>query len=179
MQAVDRDELIQQVLLDIRALGTADDVMNQAAAAALGMPVTDMYAGEVLDREGPMTIGELARAVGLSAGAATALVDRLEASGLARRVPDPVNRRRILVQPTEDGTRRAYPVFAPLISRTADLLDRYRDQELLVIRDFLRGARAIITEHGEALRASRAAAKTGGGAESAELAPERGLTDPR
>jgi DNA-binding MarR family transcriptional regulator len=100
-----------------------------------------------------MTIGELARAVGLSPGAATALIDRLEAAGIASRVPDPANRRRVLVQPAAEGRRRAYAVFAPMIARTMAFLESYSDKELLLIRDFLESARAAVTEHAETLRA--------------------------
>jgi DNA-binding MarR family transcriptional regulator len=161
MQAVGRKKLRQEVIQELRALGTADDFMNEAAAAMLGIHTTDMHAGEVLDREGAMTIGELAQAVGLSPGAATALVDRLEDAGFATRVQDPANRRRVLVQPSKEAGGRAYAVFGPLIRNTASLLERYSEQELILIRDFLRGAQAVITEHTEALRDTRAETGTG------------------
>src|ERR1700738_1499558 len=97
MQAVGRKKLRQQVIEELRALGTADDFMNEAAAALLGIHTTDMHAGEVLDREGAMTVGELAGAVGLSPGAATALVARAESGGVpqpspGRRQPPPCAR---------------------------------------------------------------------------------------
>jgi DNA-binding MarR family transcriptional regulator len=158
MQAMDRDRLVGQVVAALRALGTADDFMNQAAAAALDMHTTDMHAGEVLEREGPMTVGELARAVGLSPGAATPLIDRLEAAGFATRVPDATSRRRVLVRPAEGAPARAYAVFGPLIDRIAAFLERYRDEELLLVRDFLQGMRAITTStRWRCERASRAA----------------------
>ena len=152
MQAVGRKKLRQQVIEELRALGTADDFMNEAAAALLGIHSTDMHAGEVLDSEGAMTVGELAGAVGLSPGAATALVDRLEDAGFATRVQDAANRRRVLVQPSKEAGGRAYAVFGPLIRNTATFLERYSEQELILIRDFLRGAQAVITEHTETVR---------------------------
>jgi DNA-binding MarR family transcriptional regulator len=161
MQAVGRKKLRQEVIQELRALGTADDFMNEAAAAVLGIHTTDMHAGEVLDREGAMTIGELAQAVGLSPGAATALVDRLEDAGFATRVQDTANRRRVLVQPSKEAGGRAYTVFGPLIRNTASFLERYSEQELILIRDFLRGAQAVITEHTEALRDAQPGANQG------------------
>jgi DNA-binding MarR family transcriptional regulator len=152
MQAVGRKKLRQEVMEELRALGTADDFMNEAAAALLGIHTTDMHAGEVLDREGAMTVGELAGAVGLSPGAATALVDRLEDAGFATRVQDAGNRRRVLVQPSKEAGGRAYAVFGPLIRNTATFLEQYSEQELILIRDFLRGAQAVITKHTERLR---------------------------
>lgn len=155
MQAMERDQLRREVLQDLRALSTADDFMDEAAAAVLGIHTTDMHAGEVLDRAGPMTVGELARAVGLSPGAATALVDRLERAGFATRVQDPSSRRRVMVQSSTEGAGRAYAVFGPLIESTTAFLDRYDDEELLLIRDFLRGARAVIAAYAELLRGGR------------------------
>ena len=152
MHAVGRKKLRQEVIEELRALGTADDFMNEAAAALLGIHTTDMHAGEVLDREGPMTIGELARKVGLSPGAATALVDRLEQAGFATREHDPSNRRRVLVKPSKEAGGRAYAVFGPLMRSTVAFLERYSDQELLLIRDFLRSAQTVIADHTETLR---------------------------
>jgi DNA-binding MarR family transcriptional regulator len=160
MQAMDREELRREVLQDLRALSTADDFMNEAAAVVLGIHTTDMHAGEILDRVGPMTVGELARAVGLSAGAATALVDRLEEAGFASRVQDPGNRRRVIVRPSAGAADRAHAVFGPLIRSTATFLDRYDDHELLLIRDFLRGVRGIIAEHAGLLRGGDAGANS-------------------
>jgi DNA-binding MarR family transcriptional regulator len=146
------DDLRLEVLQDMRMLSTADASMNEAAAAVLGVHTTDLHAGEALDRLGPMTIGELARTVGLSPGAATALVDRLEAAGLATRVPDPSNRRRILVKPSIQARRRADAAFGGLIQKGTTFLDRYSDDELLIVRDFLREAQSLIIEHADALR---------------------------
>ena len=147
-----RQELIAEVARELRAFGTDDHVMNQATAARLGLHPTDMHAGEVLDRLGPMTIGDLARAVGVSPGAATALIDRLEHAGMARRVPDVANRRRILVEPTPDGRRRSMAVFGGLIQSATQLLDRYQDEELELFVDLIRGLRQLLSDHTEAVR---------------------------
>ena len=147
-----RQELIAEVARQLRAFGTDDHVMNQATAARLGLHPTDMHAGEVLDRLGPMTIGDLARAVGVSPGAATALIDRLEHAGMARRVPDAANRRRILVEPTPDGRRRSMTVFGGLIQSATQLLDRYQDEELELFVDLIRGLRQLLSDHTEAVR---------------------------
>ena len=80
------------------------------------------------------------------------LVDRLEDAGFASRVQDAANRRRVLVQPSKEAGGRAFAVFGPLIRDTATFLERYSEQELILIRDFLRGAQAVITEHTETLR---------------------------
>ncbi|MGW5052288.1 MarR family winged helix-turn-helix transcriptional regulator [Actinokineospora sp. NPDC004072] len=71
----------------------------QAAAAAAGLPTTDWYALSVLDLAGGrLTAGELAERTGLTTGAATRMVDRLARGGHVRRVTDPEDRRRVVVE---------------------------------------------------------------------------------
>ncbi|WP_052847731.1 MarR family winged helix-turn-helix transcriptional regulator [Streptomyces avicenniae] len=75
-------------------------LFHLSAADAVGVGATDYQAWNVLALDGPLTSGELARRLGLTTGATTRLVDRLEATGAARRVPDPADRRRVLVEST-------------------------------------------------------------------------------
>ena len=125
MQPMAKDELRREVLQAMRELSTADHLMDEVAARVLGIHTTDLHAGEELQRSGAMTISELARSVRLSPGAATALVDRLEAAGLAARVPDSTSRRQILVKPSRQASRRVYSVFGGLIEKGDRFLDRY------------------------------------------------------
>ncbi|ONM46255.1 MarR family winged helix-turn-helix transcriptional regulator [Nocardia donostiensis] len=71
-----------------------------AAAEACGLGATDYQAVSLLDVDGPMTTGRLADRLGLSASATTRAVDRLIAAGLAERVADESDRRRVLVRHT-------------------------------------------------------------------------------
>jgi DNA-binding MarR family transcriptional regulator len=70
------------------------------AAAEIGLTGTDFQASNLLDVDGAMTSGELAHRLALSTSAATRVIDRLVAAGWARRVADPGDRRRVLVEPT-------------------------------------------------------------------------------
>ncbi|RBO87463.1 MarR family winged helix-turn-helix transcriptional regulator [Nocardia puris] len=71
-----------------------------AAAESCGLGPTDYQASSLLDIEGPMTTGQLAERLGLSPSATTRAVDRLVTLGLAERVPDAADRRRVLVHHT-------------------------------------------------------------------------------
>jgi len=75
-------------------------MFHLAAADEVGIGATDYQALNVLDVDGPMTSGELAQRLALSTGATTRLIDRLEASDVARRVPHPADRRRVMVEAT-------------------------------------------------------------------------------
>lgn len=152
MQPMDRRTLELEVLSELRALGMADGLLDAAVAEAMGIHPTDLLAADVLDREGPMTVGELARAIHLSPGAATALVDRLERAGLAGRQPDPASRRRVLVTPTRQGEVRSEALFEPLVREASTLLGAYSDESLTSIRKFLRDAARLLTTHAAIVR---------------------------
>ncbi|MEJ6550128.1 MarR family transcriptional regulator [Corynebacterium sp. USCH3] len=80
---------------------------------------------------------ELGNLVGLSSGAATGLVDRLENAGHLQRVKDPRDRRRLILEPTDDAVRRTAEQLRPLEQRLNDILADYRADERDVIARFL------------------------------------------
>src|SRR5688500_13571789 len=82
-----------------------------AVAARQGLSASEEKALDLLERSGPLTAGELARQSGLAPASVTALINRLEAKGFARRVQNPGDRRSVLV---EVDTERLYGTVAPL-----------------------------------------------------------------
>jgi DNA-binding MarR family transcriptional regulator len=104
-----REKAILAIVDLIRRNQVLNDFLDQAAADYLGINRTDANAIDVIDRHGRITAGELARELRLSTGAITAVVDRLERAGYARRVADPDDRRRVLLEITpvvqENGER--------------------------------------------------------------------------
>jgi DNA-binding MarR family transcriptional regulator len=118
---------------------TATVLHGQAVAAAMGLHPTDAYALNLLGVLGPITTGELAERTGLSTGAATRLVDRLEAMGAVRRVRDPQDRRRVIVetQPLNAELRaRADQVIQPARAAQAAVLATYDDAQLATLFDY-------------------------------------------
>src|SRR3954453_12074359 len=95
-----KDELIDQLILEVRAAQTATDTMDEAAARALGINRTDGRCLDIIDREGPVAAGRLPQPRALPPPAAPAVIDRLERAGYARRMADPKDRRRVLVELT-------------------------------------------------------------------------------
>ena len=84
----DREALLQQLGDAVREFQRAADAMDDAACARLGINRTDARCMDVLDHRGRMTAGELAQASGLSTGAVTGVLDRLERLGYVRRLRD-------------------------------------------------------------------------------------------
>src|SRR4051794_1476360 len=94
--------VFEELLDEVRRSQLATDRFDQAVADALGVNRTDMRCLDVLEREGPVTAGRLAGSTGLTSGAITTVIDRLERGGFARRLRDPGDRRRVLVELAPD-----------------------------------------------------------------------------
>src|SRR5581483_10675652 len=95
-----REEKILRGLELIRRNQVLTQRLDEAAARYLGVNMTDARAIDIIDQAGRITAGDLARELRLSTGAVTAIIDRLEAAGYAKRVSDPDDRRRVLVEAT-------------------------------------------------------------------------------
>ena len=96
---------------------------------------------------GRMTAGQLATAARLTTGAVTAVVDRLERVGLVRRVPDPGDRRRVLVEVTPKLAEVSAPVFGPLGQEGAEWIANYSDEELELVLGFMEKNRELLARH--------------------------------
>lgn len=148
-----RDELVVEVAVEIRAFQTAVDALDEAVADRLGINRTDLRCLDLLERHGPMTAGELATASGLTTGAVTRLLDRVERIGYAQRVRDRADRRRVLVQLTPLARDRAEELYGPIAKAGHTGLTRYTADQLKLLRDFLRGARMLHEQRADRLRA--------------------------
>ena len=127
---------MQEIGALARAGGVDTDLFDEAAAEVLGVNRTDLRVMDVLDRIGPVTAGHLAEHAGLSPGAMTAAIDRLEKVGYAKRVPDPDDRRRILVEYTPEARERAMGIYMPLKEAFEKKMSRFTVDQLELIRDF-------------------------------------------
>ena len=144
--------LVEGVLAELRALAAEIDRLDRLAADRYGLNRTDLHSLEIVGRTGGLTPTELAQALGFTTGGVTTVIDHLERAGYVRRRPDPGDRRRVVVVPTELTAERDAEVFGQLIRSTERLAATYTDAELAVIRDFLERNRAVIASHGSALQ---------------------------
>ena len=128
-------------------------LFSQAVADSAGMNPTDLESLDLLARNGPMTAGRLADLTGLTTGAITGLIDRLERRGYARREPHPSDRRSVIVQPLiENAERDLAPAYVSMNQAMDELLSGYSDEELAVILDFTTRAAEITSQQIAALR---------------------------
>jgi DNA-binding MarR family transcriptional regulator len=134
---VSRAELIGRVFVAGRELSTAAVMFHTALAERQGLTATEEKALDLLDRFGPLTPRALSERSGLAPASVTGLIDRLERKGYARRVPHPQDRRRVLVEPVPDRLAQLEPLFDDLVRSMTELTERYSDEELAAIADFL------------------------------------------
>lgn len=148
-----RAELVEAITQAVVRFQDATDRVDAAAADQLGVNRTDLLCIGLLLRSGGMTAGELAGCTGLSPGATTAAIERLESAGYAGRTRDEVDRRRVLVRPTPLAERRSERVYGPIRPAGASLLGRYTRAELETIKDFLERGEAFQGREAERIRA--------------------------
>jgi DNA-binding MarR family transcriptional regulator len=135
-----KHELIAELADEVRAGQVAVDLMDDAACHAMGINRTDGRCMDIIDREGPVPAGRLAEASGLTTPAVTAVIDRLAKAGYARRLDDPNDRRRVLVELTPLARERAGVIWGPL-AELHQALSRYTGEELTLLRDFAKMGR--------------------------------------
>jgi len=133
------DELISEV----RRSQSATDRFDQAVANALGLNRTDLRCVDALHRMGPLTAGKLAEQTGLSSGAMTAALDRLERAGFARRVRDSEDRRRVLVELVPAARQKAETFYREHAAHAERLYHRYTLEQFELLLEFVRGGREL------------------------------------
>lgn len=149
-----RQQLERIVGLEIgRELGARSILFHQAIATVAGVSVTDLKCLDYIDRQKEATAGDLARLTGLTTGAITAAIDRLEKAGLARRERSETDRRKVFIKLSNSGTvARIAPFYEALGRETSQLMSRYSTSQLETIKDFCEQCIAIMQRQTEAVR---------------------------
>jgi DNA-binding MarR family transcriptional regulator len=139
MTAPDRAKLIAELSHQARVRTLWTVLLHNAIASRSGINVSDMQCINLLQLRGPMTPGQLAEAMFLTTGGAiTTVVDRLEKAGMVRRRRDEQDRRRVLVEATQDRpVSELSGRFQPVAEQYGKLLDAYTDEQLELILDYL------------------------------------------
>jgi DNA-binding MarR family transcriptional regulator len=151
-----KKELVARLIAAFRDAGTQDGAIEELAAARLGISPTDLRCLNAIENAGGLTAGELAREVGVTTGAVTGALDRLEAAGYARRVADPTDRRRVRVTVTPRFQARAAGIWGPLAADwQRRLTARFTAAELATIVEFLELTGGIGAEHVDRLAEDR------------------------
>jgi len=144
-----RQALIERVGMGLgRELSTASIFLHQAIASKLGLNVTDTRCFELMSRysQPPLTAGDLALATGLTTGAVTGILDRLEKAGLVERFRDPADRRKVFVRPRPEALEQFGRLYASLAAAAMKHASSYSTKELELIQDFMEGNLQILRD---------------------------------
>jgi len=147
----------KQTLLDaigrnVQAYQDATDEVDEAVARLLRVNRTDLRCLSVLGQTGAMSAGELAAATGLTRGAMTTALDRIEAGGYAQRVWDQQDRRSVRVVMTDAARKQIEALYGPLAKEGFELLQKYTTQELAAVLRYLEMGRALQRAHAQRIR---------------------------
>ena len=147
------NEFVQQVATEIALSQHATGAMDEAAAAVLGLNPTDLRCLGQLYARGPSTAGELATACGVSRGAMTTALDRLERADYATRTRSDVDRRRVGVEVTPHALELMEAIWGPIARAGMTQLVELSDEQLTFLLDFLRRGRELQETHAGRVRA--------------------------
>jgi DNA-binding MarR family transcriptional regulator len=154
----ERGEIVASVIDESRRMSTRTVVFHAAIAERLGLNPSDHKCADLICNEtGPITAGRLAELTGLSTGAITGVVDRLERAGFVSRVPDPEDRRRVVIAGCME--RRAADLrhlFMPMLAGMVSLCEGYSDAELELVTGFMRRCGEMTDARIQALREATA-----------------------
>ncbi len=134
-----REEVIQAIIEKRREMSTETIMFHQSVADVLGLHITDHKCLDLIRQYGAMPAGKIAELTGLTTGAVTGIIDRLEKAGYVRRANDPKDRRRTIVEPVRNKKweRKIEAIFIPFHERMHKLLSSYSDAELAFLLEVL------------------------------------------
>ena len=149
-----RRELVGEISgAGVRRLSTAAVLFHHALAERLELGPTDLKCYDLLRERGAMTGSHLAALTGLTTGAVTGVVTRLEHAGFVRRADDPADGRKQILSAVDDRTQGVHALFRRLHDDLATVLDHYDVRQLSTIADFLSRTTTLLHQQIAQLRA--------------------------
>lgn len=144
--------LVAEVIRGAREFSIGTVLFHRAVGQVLGVNVTDMKCLDMMTMKCSTSPTELSQFTGLSSGATTAVIDRLEKAGLIERHPHPQDRRSIVVVLTKNAMKRLPALFESLANAMQSLVSGYPKKELRVLADFFAKAALLWQEEREKLQ---------------------------
>lgn len=140
-----RQQLVESLNQGTRQMSTWTILYHSAIAGQVGLNVTDHKCLDILNHQGSLTAGQLAGITGLTTGAVTGVIDRLEKAGYVRRMRDPGDRRRVIIQPAAEKAAQDFgPLFAHLQACYLPLLEHYSEDDLRLLFRFVQDSIQVL-----------------------------------
>lgn len=139
-----KEELLRGLGVAVRQLGVQSVLSSAAMAKRFGLHTTDLEVLDLIFIRQTASAGELAKATGLTSGATTALIDRLEERGYVTREADPGDRRKTLVRVNRNATATIEAAYAPQQALMFELWSKYDNTALELFCEFLDQSTALL-----------------------------------
>lgn len=130
-----------------RRLGAQTVLVSDLVATRVGLNSTDLECLDLLYLAGATTAGRLAAHTGLTSGATTAAIDRLEHAGFVVRRRDANDRRVVLVEVVEAGAKLIYPFYRPIIGRLEKVHKKFSDEQLATVLRYFIESQDAMSDH--------------------------------
>jgi DNA-binding MarR family transcriptional regulator len=137
MRKITKKDLQKLVIMSGRNFGINMVLFRHAVSEHLGVNVTDMECLALIFFKGLATPSDISKHTGLSSGATTAMLDRLEKARLIERNPNPKDRRGVLITASKKRNKEVGAFFTPLRDKTDKLVSKYTQKELAIISEYL------------------------------------------
>jgi DNA-binding MarR family transcriptional regulator len=138
-----KSELGQQLRDEITGYFGAASDFSESVAKKFKLSRTDMRCLELIGRHGPLTAGRLAEESGLTTGAVTFILDRLEEAGMVTRRRDTEDRRRVWVEINPSAQELLQQMQQPVAEQMREVTQRFKADELAIVRDYMRQAKEV------------------------------------
>jgi DNA-binding MarR family transcriptional regulator len=151
---VDRKYLLERLNNKSRELSTRTVIFHQWIGESLGLNTVDHKCLDIILRSNKLLTGiELAKETGLTSGAITGVIDRLEKAGYVQRKRDDNDRRLVFIEPFKEKAEADFgPLFSVLQEKMDKLYSNYKDEDLAIISDFMSKSIEIMIEATENIR---------------------------
>jgi len=130
-------ELYKELSECVQRAGTLTVLHTNAVAHRVGISATEFEAMDIISRNQPITAGQLAEECGLTTGAVTGILDRLERHKFVCRKRDPEDRRRVFIVPIENPERskKVRELYKPMSDCFQAFVDRYSPEQIRFLID--------------------------------------------
>lgn len=135
-----RPELLGRLAMAGREQSNAAVMFHSAVASLMGLNATESKTLDLLEREGPLSPGDLARRTGLAPASVTGMLHRLQEKGFVRRRPDPGDGRRLIVEIDHTVVAQYAGLFDGLVRELSVVYEDYTDDELALVTGWVERA---------------------------------------
>lgn len=148
-----KSQLLMALGLEVRRMGAQGVLISEAVAERVGLASSDLECLDLIVMgDGSVTPGKLAAATGLTTGAITGLLDRLEKAGCVRRQADANDRRKVFVVANPERVQEIGRYYEGLQTATTALWGQFTTEQLQTVLDFARRSSDLIVEEIDRLR---------------------------